>query len=148
MERVSPQGGWVRRLGLPANSRCGGWATCSCSAGHFCDTAAMVSWREALAWHRGARAAVLEVDPLPSVLLHLWVDPSPWAPNHLKPPPLPLWFLQPHIFSPAMQRWASTYFALGSFVSSRPWNLRASKLSELWVNCWGPCVYRACNKWQ
>ena len=66
----------------------------------------------------------------------------------LMPPPLPLWRLQPSLFSPT-QRWAAIRLAdLGPLASKHSWHERASKLSELWASCQGPCVYRTWNKWQ
>jgi len=75
MERVSPQDSQAWRPGLPANGRCGSRAR------HFCNVAAVVSWKRALAQRSGAKAAMLEADPLRSLLLDLCADPLPWAPH-------------------------------------------------------------------
>ena len=129
---MSPQDSQAWRPGLPANGRCGS------RAAHSWDAAAMVSWRRALAQCSGARGAMLEVDPIPSVLLDLQVDPPPQALLILAS------FLQLCIFFHPTQRWA----LLLELVSRHPWNPMALKLSELWASCWGPYIYRAWNKWQ
>lgn len=141
MKWVSLQDNQVQRLGLPANARCRGWACGRVLARCSSDAMLMVHWRGALVCN-GARGAILEVDPLPLVLLDLWLDPPPWAQPHghryhmadSVPPlmlPLPLCLLQPPICLP-MCKWAATCLApVGPLCSYHPWNLRTSKLSEL-----------------
>ena len=139
----------MQRLGLPANARCGRWADGRVLAGCSCGAVLMVSWRGALARCSGARGAMLEVDPLPSVLFDLWVDLPPWAQPHghcyhvadgappLMLPPLPPCLLQPPVCLP-MQKWAAIHLAaVGPLCSNHPWNPRASKLSELWARTKG-----------
>ena len=82
MEHVSLRAGEARRAGVPASARCGGRADGRALARRSYGTASMVLWRGALARWRGARGAILEVDPPPSAPPHLEVDPPPWAPHH------------------------------------------------------------------
>lgn len=144
-------------------ARSRGWADGRVLAGWSCDATAMVSWRGALAQCSGAKGAMLDVSPLPLVLLELQMDPPAWDPHHQpherwpslpcsswssppRPPPLPLWHLQPSLFS-ATPRWATTHLAdLGPLASKHSWHERVSKLSKLWASCWGPCIYRAWYK--
>ena len=79
---MSPRDGRAWRLGLPANAGRGGWAGGTALAGRSGAGVGVVSRRGAPARCSGAGGAMLEVDPLPSALPALRVDPPPLAPHH------------------------------------------------------------------